>query len=128
VEYKPFDPATGKSASTVPGTYSETETVSAVQNLSEKVTVSTSGTVKHAGTKFKFQVSPVAGVGTIRVTISRSGSKTLTYNIAIDSEGAASTTLKLGAKLGAYKVSARFLGNTWGVGSKTAVKNIRANH
>jgi len=129
VEYKPFDLVTKKSESTTPTrTYSETETLNVVRNLSEKVAISTSGTVKHAGTKFKFQVSPNAGVGTIRVTVTKHGSKTLSYNVITDVDGAASQTLKLGAAHGTYKVTAKFLGNVWGVSSATAVKNVHANH
>jgi hypothetical protein len=126
-EYKPVDPATGKSASTAPlKTYSETETVNVVKNDVTKVTIATSGTIKHAGTLFKLDVSPNSGIGTVRVTVSKSGSPTLTYNVLTDQDGHATQTLKLGTKNGTYKVSARFLGNQFGAASKTAVKSVHA--
>jgi hypothetical protein len=114
-------------SSTSPASFSETETVGLIKNASTRVAISTSGAIRRAGTRLKFQVSPNCGVGTVRVTISKSGSKTLTYNVTTDASGAASQTLKLGSKNGTYKVSARFLGNAYGVASKTAVKNVRAS-
>jgi hypothetical protein len=108
--------------------YSETETVDLIKNGSTKVTFSTSGSIKHAGTKFNLHVSPDCGVGVIKVTITKPGSKTLTYNVTTDADGYASASLKLGAKNGTYKVTAKFLGNIYGVASKTASKNIRAAH
>jgi hypothetical protein len=128
VEYKPFDILTKKSESTTPTkTYTETETLNVVRNLSEKVSIYTVGTIKHAGTQFHFHVSPNAGVGTIRVTVSKSGSKTLTYNVLTNADGAATQTLKLGTAHGNYKISAKFLGSVWGVASGTAVKTVHAN-
>ncbi len=127
-EYKPVDPATGKSASTTPDkTYSETETVNVVKNGVTKVTIATSGTIKHAGTVFKLHVSPNCGVGTIKVTVSKSGSPTRTYNVTTDQDGYATSTLKLGTRNGTYKVTAKFLGNLFGAASKTAVKFVHAN-
>lgn len=107
--------------------YSETETVALIRNRSTKVALSTSGSIKHAGTKFNFHVSPNCGVGNIKVTVTKAGSKTLTYTVVTDADGYASATLKLGTKNGTYKVSAKFLGNTYGVSSSTASKNVHAN-
>jgi hypothetical protein len=121
-EYKPAG------ASTAPSSFSETETVSLIKNTSVKVAFSTTGSIKHAGTKFNFHVSPDCGVGIVKVTITKPGTKTLTYNVATDDNGVASTTLKLGAKNGTYKVSAKFLGNQYGSASKTVSKNVRAAH
>ncbi len=127
-EYKPVDPATGKSASTTPTpTYSETETVNVVKNDVTKVTIATSGTIKHAGTVFKLHVSPNSGIGTVKVTVSKSGTKTLTYNVLTDQDGNATQTLKLGTKNGTYKVTARFMGNQFGAASKTVTKSVHAN-
>jgi hypothetical protein len=39
-----------------------------------------------------------------------------------------SATLKLGTKKGTYKVTAKFNGNRYGAGSKTASKTVRAAH
>jgi hypothetical protein len=131
-EYKPGGASTtiGSGLSPFAGSasYSETETVDLIRNTSTKVTFSTSGSIKHAGTTFNFQVSPNCGVGVIKVTVSKSGSKTLTYNLTTDADGHASAKLKLGTKNGTYKVSAKFLGNVYGVASKTASKNVRAAH
>jgi hypothetical protein len=115
-------------SSTTPPSYSETETVRVIKNSSTAVSFSKSGTVKHAGTTFNFHVSPDCGSGTITVTVAKSGAKTLTYNVTTDEDGAASATLKLGTKNGTYKVSARFLGNIYGVASKTVSKSFVANH
>jgi hypothetical protein len=131
-EYKPggSSTTTGTGFSPFAGSasYSETETVSLIRNDSTRVTFSTSGTVKHAGTHMHFRVSPNCGVGTIRVTVTKHGSKTLTYNLTTDADGLASGTLKLGTAHGTYKVSAKFLGNIYGVASPTASKNVRASH
>jgi len=127
VQYLPVDPATGKSAATTPtATYSETETISLVKNVGTKVTIATSGTIKHNGTTFRLHVSANCGVGTIKVTVSKSGSPTRTYNVTTDQDGYATSTLKLGTKNGTYKVTAKFLGNQFGAASKTAVKSVHA--
>lgn len=118
----------GGSETTPTPSFSETETVNVFKNGTEKVTFSTSGSVRHAGTRFNFRVSPNAGPGTLRVTVSKAGSSALTYNVATDENGSASATLKLGSKNGTYKVSARFLGNRYGAASKTVAKNVRASH
>ena len=124
-EYKPVDPDTGKSTSTEPEkTYSETETVNLVKNAATRVTISTSGTVKRAGTVFKLHVSPVSGIGTVKVIVSKSGSLTRTYLVPTDQDGNATKTLKLGSKNGTYRVTARFLGNQFGAASKTATKSV----
>lgn len=115
-------------SSTTPPSYSETETVQVIKNSSTGVSFSKSGTVKRAGTKFNFRVSPDCGPGTIRVTVTKSGLATRTYNVTTDEDGAASATLKLGTKNGTYKVSAKFLGNIYGTASKTVSKNVVANH
>ena len=120
--YKPLN------VNTTPISVSETETIDLVKNDSEKVTFATSGTVKHAGTKFNFHVTPNAGAGTIKVTVAKSGAKTLTYNVQTDADSNATTILKLGAKTGTYKVSAKFLGNQWGVASTTTTRNVVAAH
>jgi hypothetical protein len=120
--YKPLGANTTPTVSV-----SETETIDVVKNASEKVTFSTTGTVKHAGTKFNFHVTPNAGVGTIKVTVKKSG-KTLTYNVATDADSKATTTLKLGASTGTYSVAAKFLGNQWGPASGTTTKNVVAAH
>jgi hypothetical protein len=125
VEYKALD-ASGTANSTSPKTYSETETVSVIKNDSTRVSFAKSGTVKKAGTKFNFSVSPDCGVGTIRVTIKKSGSATRTYNVMTDEDGDATATLKLGTKNGTYKVSAKFLGSLFGVASPTATKSVKA--
>jgi hypothetical protein len=121
-EYKPGG------SSTTPPSYSETETVSLITNDPTAVSFSKSGTVKHAGTNFNFQVSPDCGPGTITVTVTKSGSATRTYSVTTDQNGAASATLVLGTKNGAYKVSAKFLGNAFGVASKTVTKSVVAAH
>ena len=121
-EYLPGGLETAVAGTTTPTpSYSETESVNVFKRGSEKLAFAKSGAVKRAGTTFVFQVSANAGVGTIKVTISKSGSKTLTYNVATDANGAATATLKLGTKRGTYKVSARFLGNGFGAASKTVV-------
>jgi hypothetical protein len=128
-QYEPYGVSTvATDGVTAAPTYSETETVTLIKNASTRVSVSTHGTIKHAGTAFRFQVSPISGIGVIRVTISKSGSKTLTYNVTTDENGYASKTLKLGTKNGTYKVSARFLGNIYGAASKTVTKSVRASH
>jgi hypothetical protein len=137
-EYKPFGNSTVASDGvTAAPTFSETETVSLIKNASTKVTFSKSGTVKHAGTRFNFHVSPACGGISggdgivpciIRVTVAKKGAKTLTYNVATDPNGAVSVTLKLGSKKGTYKVSARFVGNIYGVASKTVSKTFVASH
>lgn len=126
-EYKTLD-SSGTANSTSPKSFSETETVTVIKNTWTKVSFSTSGTVKHAGTNFHFQVSPACGEGTIRVTVKKPGSKTLTYDVATDENGSASAKLKLGTKNGTYKVFAKFLGNDYGVASGTAIKNVHAAH
>jgi hypothetical protein len=129
-EYKPggSSTTTGTAYSPFEGSksYSETETVALLKNHSTRVTFSV-GSVKHAGTHMHFRVSPNCGPGTVRVTVTKHGSKTLTYNLATDAEGLADATLKLGTVNGTYKVSAKFLGNTYGVASPTASKNVHAN-
>jgi len=119
-EYKPAG------ASTSLPSYSEIESVNVEQNPSTSVAFSTHGTVRHAGTTFYFNVAPNSGVGTIRVTVQRSGTKTLTYNVTTDETGNAGAVLKLGSKTGKYKVSAKFLGNRYGVGSTTVSRTINA--
>lgn len=128
-EYKAFGNSTVAvgTTSTAAPTFSETETVTLIKNDATRVAISTSGAVKRAGTKLGFRVSANCGVGTVRVTISKAGSKTLTYNLATSENGYASGTLKLGTKNGTYKVSAKFLGNVYGVASPAAVKTVRAN-
>jgi hypothetical protein len=121
-EYKPAG------ASTDMPSYTETETVGLIKWTSTRVTFAKSGTVKKAGTLFNFQVGPDCGAGVIKVTVSKPGSKTLTYSVVTDVFGSASETLKLGTKNGTYKVSARFLGNRYGVASKTVTKSIKAAH
>jgi len=131
-EYKPggASTTTGSGLSPFAGSasYSETETVALIKNTSTRVIFSSSGTIKHAGTAFNFHVSPNCGVGTIKVTVTKSHSKTLVYTLATDADGYASATLKLGTLHGTYKVSAKFLGNTYGVASPTASKSVHANH
>jgi len=126
MEYKARD-TSGTANSTAPKSYTETETVSVIKNDSTRVVFSKSGTAKHAGTTFNFQVSPNCGVGTVRVIVKKIGSPTLTYNIVTDENGHATRTLKLGTKHGTYKVCAKFLGNVWGVASPTATKSVTAN-
>ena len=118
-EYKPAG------SSTSPASYSETETVTLIKNLSTKVSI-TAGTVRRAGTTFTLQVSPNCGVGTINVTVKKTGSKTLTYKLTTDEDGRVSAKLKLGTTNGTYSVSAKFLGNMFGVSSPTAVKQVHA--
>lgn len=131
-EYKPGGASTTTGAGLSPfagsASYSETETVDLLKNTSTKVTISTIGTVKRAGTKFAFRVAPNCGTGIIRVTVTKSGSKTLVYNLTTSVNSYTSPTLKLGTKNGTYKVGAKFLGNTYGVASPTAVKTVRASH
>ena len=127
-EYKPAGSSTSPATSTSPASYSETETVSAEKNTLTKVTFSTSGKIKHAGTTFRFQVSPNCGVGRIKVTVKKGTRTTATYTVTTDEDGATSAKLKLGTKTGTYKVFAKFLGNSWGVASATAAKNVRAAH
>jgi opacity protein-like surface antigen len=112
-------------ASTSPSSFSETETVTLIKNMSTKVHMST-GAIRRAGTTFNFQVSPNCGVGTIKVTIKKTGATTRTYSVMTDEDGHASQKLKLGTKNGAYKVYAKFLGNQFGMSSPTAVKTVRA--
>jgi hypothetical protein len=119
-----YQPA-GKDTTPTPS-FSESETVDVIKYSSERVTFSTIGTVKAAGTRFKFHVTPVAGIGTIKVTIKKPGAATRTYNVTTDADGNASSTLKLGITKGAYAVSAKFLGNQWGDASGTAVKRVLA--
>jgi len=121
-EYKPAG------ASTDLPSYTETETVGLIKWSSTKVTFAKSGTVRHNGTLFNFQVGPNCGIGTIKVTITKPGSKTLTYNVVTDEFGAASETLKLGTKNGTYKVTAKFLGNRYGAASKSVAKSVKAAH
>ncbi len=122
VEYKPAG------ASTVPASDSETETVDLIKWTSTKVTMSTSGVIRHAGTTFNFTVSPDCGVGTIKVTVAKAGIKTKTVYVTTDQFGTASQVISLGSKNGTYKVTAQFLGNRYGVASKTATKNVVAAH
>jgi len=129
-EYKTAD-TSGTVGSTSPPSFSETETVNVDKN-STGIKISTSGTVKHNGTKFNFTVTPDSGVGTIQVTVKKSGQKTKTYNLTTSdtddmSASVASSKLKLGSNTGTYKVSAKFLGNIWG-SSSSASKSIHAAH
>ena len=126
MEYKARD-TSGTANSTAPKSYTETETVSIIKNDSTRVVFSKTGTARHAGTKFNFQVSPNCGVGTVRVIVKKTGSPTLTYNIVTDENGHATRTLKLGTKHGTYKVYTKFLGNVWGVASPTATKSVTVN-
>jgi len=121
-EYKPLGVS-----SDLPS-YTETETVALIKWSSTKVSFAKSGTVRHNGTLFDFQVGPNCGIGTIKVTVSKPGSKTLTYNVTTDEFGSASQTLKLGTKNGTYKVAVRFLGNRYGAASKTVTKSVTAAH
>jgi hypothetical protein len=119
-EYKPL----GSSSS--PASYSETEFVQVIQEDSTKVTIAPSKTIRRAGTTFSFTVSPDCGVGTVRVTVTKAGTKALTYNLTTNEAGKVTAKLKLGTKNGTYKVSAKFLGNDFGVASPTASKSIKA--
>jgi hypothetical protein len=119
-EYKPLG------SSSAPASFSETETVNLLKNTSTKVAIAPSKTVRRAGTTFTFTVSPNCGVGTVKVTVTKAHSKTLTYNLTTDENGSVTAKLKLGTSNGTYKVSAKFLGNIYGVSSATASKNIRA--
>ncbi|HEY5506718.1 MAG TPA: hypothetical protein VIK83_04420 [Coriobacteriia bacterium] len=119
-EYKPLG------SSTAPATFSETETVSIIKEDSTKVTIAPSKTVRHAGMYFTFTVAPNCGVSTVRVTVSKSGMKSVVYNPVTNEDGIVTAKLKLGTKNGTYKVSAKFLGNIYGVASATASKNIKA--
>jgi hypothetical protein len=125
-EYKTRD-SSGTVNSTNPKSYSETEIVQVIKEDSTKVTFSKVGVAKHAGTHFHFQVSPNCGPGTVRVTVKKAGSATLTYNLTTDEDGFAQATLKLGTKHGSYKVYAKFLGNIFGAASPTASKSVVAS-
>jgi hypothetical protein len=122
VEYKPGG------SSTAPASDSETETVDLIKWTSTKVTMSTSGVIRHAGTTFNFTVGPDCGVGTIKVTVAKAGTKTQTVYVTTDEFGTASQVIVLGAKKGTYKVSAQFLGNRYGVASRAVSKNVVAAH
>lgn len=132
-EYKPnYDGAADASgnpiagSSTSPSSLSETETVHCIKNAT-RVSIATSGAVKHAGTTLKFQVLPNSGEGTVTVSIVKKGAKTgLKYNLVTNENGLATAKLKLGSKAGTYTVSARFLGNAYGNTSKTTSKNLVA--
>lgn len=113
-------------SSTSPPSYSETETVNLLKNMYTKTSIR-AGAVRRAGTTLSFRVSPNSGVGTIRVLVKKTGSKTLTYNLKTSENGYVSRKLKLGNKLGTYKVYAKFLGSTFGAASPTAVKTLHAN-
>ncbi|MDR3685594.1 MAG: hypothetical protein P4L93_01365 [Coriobacteriia bacterium] len=126
-EYKALD-SSGTANSTLAPSFSETETVTVEKNMSTTVGISTSGSVKHLGTNFNFQVSPDCGIGNIVVTVKKSGAKNRTYTLTTDETGAVSAKLKLGTKKGTYKVYAKFGGNAYGVASKTAVKTLKVSH
>lgn len=119
--YQPVGLDTTPSAS-----YTETETVYLTRNSSTRVVFKTSGTVKHAGTRFTFTVSPNCGVGPLKVWVSKAGTKTVSYRLTTDENGTASATFKLGAKTGTYKVTALFSGNTYGGASRDVSKSVRA--
>ncbi len=125
-EYKAWDSSltTPAAGSTSPNTYSEIETVTVLAADAPKVKVTASKTVRRAGTYFSFQVSPATGVGTIRVTIARSGHTALTYTLVTDEDGYVKAKLKVGTKNGTYKVSAKFLGNAYAPASATASKTL----
>jgi hypothetical protein len=125
-EYKALD-SSGTANSTAPKSYSETVTVSIDKNAYTRVSVSTAGGIRRAGTYFTFKVSPNSGPGTIRVTIKKSGAKNKVYNVVTDEDGFVSAKLKLGTKNGTYKVYAKFLGNAYGAASGTTVKTVRAS-
>lgn len=71
-----------------------------------------------------FMVTPISGVGKVAVKVkSASGSYSKSMTLTTDDLGNAATTLKL-PKAGRYTISAKFLGNTFGVASSTKTKTI----
>lgn len=105
-----------------PSVTSNTASLSIVKVKTVKTKISFPKRVKH-GHKGAFYAytSPSVGIGTMRYTITRKGSRTVTVNATTDdAEGSTVAMLKF-SKKGTYKVSARWLGNPFGAASSKAV-------
>jgi hypothetical protein len=70
------------------------------------------------------QVTPVSGIGSIRVAVKRvSNGTTQRFTITTDESGAASFSFKRSAK-GTYRITEKFAGNQFGGASGTSSKTI----
>jgi hypothetical protein len=68
------------------------------------------------------QTGPDAGIGNVRVTVAKSG-VSKSFKVPTDDSGYVRQGVKL-TKAGRYKVSVKWLGNSFGAASKTVTKYI----
>lgn len=96
------------------------------RNTQTKVTIAAPRTAR-AGKSYvtTSTITPVSGIGTIRVTVKRlvAGSHSVTYNIVTEDSGIGTFTFKRGLK-GRYRITEKFLGNQFGAASGVTTKFI----
>ncbi len=107
--------------------HSEPFRIRLVKNTKTAVKITAPASVR-AGREFisLFEVLPNSGIGKVRVTIKKvagAGTFRKTMTLTTDEEGGIEQALKF-ATAGSYRVSAKFLGNTFGVASPTASRTI----
>jgi hypothetical protein len=106
---------------------SAAQTVSALKYHKSTLKMAPSKTVRHAGTRVRFTVSPVSGPGDVKVTISHKGAKTQTIIVTTNEDGVAYPKLRLGSGAGSYKIKATFLGDRFAPHSKSVSKTVYAS-
>ncbi|MDZ4170348.1 MAG: hypothetical protein U1E26_11950 [Coriobacteriia bacterium] len=95
------------------------------RNTRTAVSISTPSAIrKNKSFSTTFMVAPISGVGKVAVKVkSASGSYSKSMTLTTDDLGNAATTLKL-PRAGRYTISAKFLGNTFGVASPMKSRTI----
>jgi hypothetical protein len=98
------------------------------KNPRTHVLVSGPNTVKsRVAAVYSGAVTPVSGVGKVRVTVKRlSNGSTKTYLVETDESGIATFSFKQIAK-GRYRIYEKFIGNRFGGSSDTGVKTVTVN-
>jgi hypothetical protein len=128
VTYKPVSRSKDASGVAIPAptvmNTGATPTFTVKKVTKVKTTVFAPKKVTHGGRFYVAgQAAPVVGIGWLKITISKKGFKTLTYKLLTDDSSYAQQQIRL-TKRGTYKVSAAWLGTSFGSPSKAYSKNV----